>query len=147
MKKIDVTKLKAYQTMPNLKSKDTDWIKWVDFVMAQYGRTLGSQIFINTWQKRGSRDANSRTIRQHLKSKYDIEIDQSVWDNVVDVAGGIGDGFDKLLKVGKITAYVVVGIVAVTVVGVAISLIKNPSNALLATPQGRMAKMTGGLNK
>jgi len=147
MEKVDVTKLKAYQTMPNLKSKDTDWIKWVDFVMSQYGRTLGTQIFINTWQKRGSRDANSRTIRQHLKGKYDIEIDESVWDNVVDVAGGIGDGFNKLLKVGKITAYVVVGIVAVTVVGVAISLIKNPSNALLATPHGRALKMSGGLRK
>ena len=99
MKKIDVTKLKAYQTMPN------------------------------------------------LKSKYDIEIDQSVWDNVVDVAGGIGDGVSKLLKVGKITVYVVVGIVALTVVGVAVNLIRNPSNALLATPQGRALKTGRGLRK
>lgn len=145
--KIDITKLKAFQTMPTIKSDDTYWIKWVDFVVAQYGRTLGTQIFINTWQKRGSRNANTRPIRQHLKKEYDIEIDESVWDKIVDVGGGIGDGFNKFMKVGKITSYVIVGIIGITVVGVVYSLIKNPANALLATPQGRMAKAMGGLKK
>lgn len=133
--------------MPTVKSPDTDWIGWSDFVIDNYGSTLGKQIFINAWQKRGSRNANSHALRIHLKDKHKIEIDESVWDKVEDVGHGIGDGFSKVMKVGKITTYVVVGIVGVTIVGIAYSLIKNPSNALLATPQGRMAKMMGGLNK
>jgi len=144
---VDVKTLKAYQSMPTIKSIDTDWIKWVDFVMAQYGTNLGKQIFINTWTKRGSRNANTRPIRQHLKDKYNIEIDESVWDKIVDVGGGISDGFGTFMKVGKITTIVVVGLVGVTLIGIAYSLIKNPSNALLATPQGRALKLKGGLRK
>lgn len=147
MAQLNIQKVKAVQIMPTVKSPDTDWISWSDFVIDNYGSTLGKQIFINAWQKRGSRSANSRTLRMHLKDKHKIEIDESVWDNVVDIGGGIGDGFSKVMKVGKITTYVVVGIVGVTIIGIAYSLIKNPSNALLATPQGRMAKMMGGLNK
>lgn len=107
---VDVKELKAFQSMPTIKSIDTDWIKWADFVISKYGNDLGKQIFINTWQKRGSRDANSRTIRVHLKDKYNIEIDESVWDKIVDVGGGIGDTFGKIFKVGKITILVVGGI-------------------------------------
>lgn len=145
--KIDITKLKAYQSMPTIKSIDTDWIKWADYVIAQYGTSLGKQIFINTWTKRGSRNANTRPIRLHLKNKYDIEIDESVWDKIVDVGGGISDGFGTFMKVGKITGIVVLGLVGVTVIGIAYSLIKNPSNALLTTPQGRALKLKGGLGK
>ncbi len=144
---INIQKVKAVQIMPTVSSQDKDWIAWSDFVIDNYGSTLGKQIFINAWQKRGSRNANTRTIRLHLKNNHEIEIDESVWDNVVDIGGGIGDSFAKVMKVGKITTYVVIGIVGVTIVGIAYSLIKNPSNALLATPQGRMAKAMGGLNK
>ena len=133
--------------MPTVSSQDKDWIAWSDFVIDNYGSTLGKQIFINAWQKRGSRNANTRTIRLHLKNNHDIEIDESVWDSVVDIGGGIGDSLAKVMKVGKITTYVVLGIVGVTIIGVAYSLIKNPSNALLATPQGRLAKAMGGLKK
>lgn len=141
---VDVTKLKAYQSMPTISSVDTDWIKWVDFVMAQYGTSVGKQIFINTWIKRGSRKANTRPIRLHLKDNYNIEIDESVWDNIVDVGGGISDSVSKVMRVGKITAYVVLGLVGVTVIGIAYSLIKNPKNALAFSPQGRAL---GGLKK
>lgn len=140
---LDVTKLKAYQTMPTFKSIDTDWINWADFVISKYGTSLGKEIFINTWVKRGSRNANTRTIRLHLKEKYNIEIDESVWDKIVDVGGGITDSFAHFMKIGKIATYVVVGLVGVTVIGIAYNLIKNPSNALLSTPQGRALKMGG----
>lgn len=144
---INIQKVKAVQIMPTVSSQDKDWIAWSDFVIDNYGSTLGKQIFINAWQKRGSRTANSVAIRKHLKNKYDIVIDESVWDSILDTGDSISDGFAKVMKVGKITTYVVIGIVGVTIVGIAYSLIKNPSNALLATPQGRMAKMMGGLNK
>lgn len=110
---VDITKLKAYQTMPALKSPDTDWIKWADYVIGKYGVTLGKQVFMNTWQKRGSRDANTRPLRVHLKDKYNVEIEESVWDKIVDVGGGIGDTFGKIFKVGKWTIIIGGGIVLV----------------------------------
>lgn len=144
---IDVQKIKAVQVMPTLKSSDKDWISWSDFVIDNYGSALGKQIFINTWQKRGSRSSNTRNLRTSLKDKHNIQIDESVWDNVVDIGGGIGDGIGRVMKIGKITSYVIIGIVGVTIVGIAYSLIKNPSNVLLATPQGRAMKMMGGFKK
>lgn len=116
---VDVKNLKAYQSMPTIKSVDTEWIGWADFVIGKYGNDLGKQIFIETWQKRGSRNANSRTIRMHLKNKYNIEIDESVWDKIVDIGGGIGDTFGKMFKVGKVTLFVVGGVIIISV-GVAL---------------------------
>lgn len=109
----DIEKSKAFITMPTVKSNDTDWINWSDLVIRKYGPDLGKQIFIKTWEKRGSRAANTRPIRVHLKDKYNIEIDESVWDKIVDVGGNIGDTFSKLYKIGKVAVIVIaVGAVA-----------------------------------
>ena len=96
--------------MPALKSPDTDWIKWSDLIFRKYGNDLGKQLFINVWEKRGSKAANTYALRSHLKDEYDIEIDESVWDKIVDVGGGIGDTFGKIFKMGKYTILVVGGI-------------------------------------
>lgn len=144
---IDVNKLKAFKTMPTLKSSDTEWINWTDFVISKYGTTLGKQIFISTWLKRGGKAANTRNLRMHLKTTYNIEIDESVWDKLVDIGGGITDTFANFMKIGKIAAYVVVGVTGVVVVGIAYNLIKNPSNIISATPYGRALKLKGGLKK
>jgi len=119
---IDINKLNAIQTMPTLKSVDTDWIKWADSVIGHYGSDLGKQIFINTWQKRGSKAANTNAIRTHLKTKYDIVIDESVWDKIVDSGASIGDSISKALKVGKVTLIVVGGIL---LVGVSMAIYNN----------------------
>jgi hypothetical protein len=137
---IDVTKIKAVTLMPTIQSNDSQWITWADSVIGKYGSTLGKQIFIKTWEKRGSRAANTRTIRVHLKDKYDIEIDESIWDKVVDIGGGISDGFSSFMKVGKITAFVLAGVVGLVVIGIVYNVVKNPIGTL--TPQGRIR---GGL--
>ena len=116
---VDVTSLKAYQTMPALKSADTEWIKWSDLIFRKYGNDLGKQLFINVWEKRGSKAANTYALRSHLKDEYNIEIDESVWDKIVDVGGGIGDTFGKIFKMGKITILVVGG-VALLIVGLTV---------------------------
>ena len=107
---VDIHNLKAFQTMPVLKSTDADWIKWSDLIFRKYGTDLGKQLFINVWEKRGSKAANTYALRSHLKDEYNIEIDESVWDKIVDVGGGIGDALGKALKMGKITILVVGGI-------------------------------------
>lgn len=107
---IDIHNLKAFQTMPVLKSTDTDWIKWSDLIFSKYGTDLGKQLFINVWEKRGSKAANTYALRSHLKDEYNIEIDESIWDKIVDVGGGVGDAFGKIFKMGKYTIIAVAGI-------------------------------------
>lgn len=107
---MDVQNLKAFQTMPALKSNDADWIKWSDLIFRKYGSALGKQLFINVWEKRGSKAASTYALRSHLKDEYNIEIDESVWDKIVDIGGGVGDAFGKIFKMGKITILVVGGI-------------------------------------
>lgn len=133
----EVKDLKAFQSMPTLKSVDTEWIKWADLVIGKYGTDIGKQIFIKTWEKRGSRDANTRTIRLHLKDKYNIEIDESVWDKIVDVGGGIGDSLGRAFKVGKITLYVVGGVIVLSVGLALFNAIKT----------GRVPSVRGGIRK
>jgi len=111
--KVDISKTQAVITMPALKSNDAAWIKWSDLVIPRYGTDKGKQIFIEAWEKRGSRDANTRSIRTHLKDKYGIEIDESVWDKIVDVGGAIGDIGSKTMKIVKVVVIVaVVGAIA-----------------------------------
>lgn len=116
---VDIHNLKAFQTMPVLKSTDTDWIKWSDLIFRKYGTSLGKQLFINVWEKRGSKAANTYALRSHLKDEYDIEIDESVWDKIVDVGGGIGDAFGKAFKMGKYTL-IAVGTIGILIVGLTV---------------------------
>lgn len=118
MEIIDVKNLKATQTMPSINSKDAEWIAWADQVIGKYGDGNGTQIFVNTWKKRGSREANTFALRTHLEKKYGIQIDESAWDKVVDLGQGIAGGFSKFMKVGKVTA-IVLGVLLVSAVGFA----------------------------
>lgn len=113
---IESTKLKAIQVMPSINSVDKDWIGWIDFIVSKYGSGLGKQMFVDAWQKRGSRAANTRTIRTHLKSSYNIEIDENIWDNIVDKGGDLGDSISNVLKVGK---YVTIAVGVIVLGGLA----------------------------
>lgn len=125
MSQIDVKTLKAYTTMPSIKSKDAEWIAWADEVIGKYGDGDGTLIFINTWKKRGSREANTYALRQHLEKRYGIQIDESAWDKVVDLGQGIAGGFSKFMKAGKITAIVLGGLLVVAVGFAAYNTVKG----------------------
>ena len=112
---VELQKIKEYQTMPVLKSTDTDWIKWSDSVIGKYGSDLGNQIFIGAWQKRGSRAANTYALRDHLKKKYNITIDETAWDKIVDVGGGVGKFVGNAFKVGKWTLIIGGGIALIAI--------------------------------
>lgn len=126
---IDISKLKAVQVMPNVDSVDKDWIGWIDFVASKYGSNLGKQMFVDAWQKRGSRKANTRNIRTHLKEKYNIEIDETVWDNIVDKGGDLGDSISGALKVGKYVSIAVGLIVLGGLAMIVFNIGKNPAKA------------------
>lgn len=130
--KIDPNNIEAFKTMPSVKSPDTDWIKWSDLVMGKYGRKLGSQIFIAAWTKRGSNAANTLALRQHLKKEYDIEVDESIWNKVADLGGGISDAFGKIFKVGKITLIVGGSVLAIAVIAAVYNTVKGGVSPLKA---------------
>jgi hypothetical protein len=106
MTEINLNNVTAYKTLPTVKSVDTDWIKWSDTVMSKYGLALGKEIFLTAWKKRGSKAANTYTFRKHIKDSYGLEIDESVWDKVVDLGGGIGETFGKMFRVGKVVLFI-----------------------------------------
>ena len=125
MEQKDYTKKEAFSTLPTIKSKDEDWIKWTDLVLKRYGRDLGSRVFLAAWNKRGSQAANTYAFRKHIKDNYNLEIDESVWNKVVDLGGGVAEGVGKIFKVGKITLYVVGGIVLVMIGGIVYNVVKT----------------------
>lgn len=131
----DITQIQTYKTMPTIKSSDSDWMKWVDLIESKYGRNLGNQIFIAKWNKSGSQAANTYALRSHLKKKYDIEIDESIFNKISDVGGGISDTFGKIFKVGKVTLLIGGGIIVLAVVGVLVSAIKTGKSPLNYLPK------------
>lgn len=125
---VDITKTQAYTTLPTIKSVDADWIKWADIVEKNYGANLGKQIFIAKWNKSGSQSANTLALRDYIKKNYNIQIDESVFNKIADLGGGIYDEFGKIFKVGKITLLIVGGVLLVAVAGAVINLVKHPEN-------------------
>lgn len=105
----------SFKTLPDLKSDGDKWIKWSDTVMKEFGRDLGSQVFLAAWNKRGSQAANTYPLRKHIKDKYNIEIDESVWNKVTDLGGGIAQSLGKAFRVGKIVLYVAGGVIVLAV--------------------------------
>lgn len=113
---VKLENIKAYQSLPTIKSTDLEWIKWSDQVMGKYGADLGKQIFLAAWNKRGSKAANTVALRRHIKDHYNLEIDESVWNKVADLGAGISQGLGKIVRVGTVTVLVVGGIMLITMV-------------------------------
>ncbi len=107
---IDLTKLKTYTTMPTVKSTDAEWLEWVKLESARYGESYGRQLFLQLWTKRGSDKANTLALRQTLKNDYNIQIDESVWNQIVDLGGGISDSIGSIFKTGKYITYGLIGV-------------------------------------
>jgi hypothetical protein len=79
-----------------------------------------------------------------MKDKYNVDLSEGIIDKAVDLGGGITDTIGGIFKVGKIAWMIGGGIVIIAVGAALYSVIKNPSNLMLATPQGRALKMMGG---
>lgn len=125
--KIKEENIKALKTMPTFASKDIEWMNWYKQIRGRYGRSDAARIFISTWTKRGSNAANTIELRK-LVSADGINIDDSVWNKVADLGGGISDAFGSAMKVGKITAYVVGGVLVLGLGMFVFNLAKTPTN-------------------
>lgn len=132
MSKVELKNIKAYQTLPDIKSTDQQWLQWADGVVSKYGVNTGSKIILAAWKKRGSREANSHELRQVFGKKYGLEIDSSAWDKIVDVGAGVAGFASGVFKVGKWTLIIGVGVLAVVVIGTAYNAVKTGTSPLKA---------------
>ena len=137
-------KTKAFMLLPTTKSKDIEWINWMKILDKDFDRDTAVSLFVRLWGKRGTSDARTLQLRQFMQDKYNLNLSEGILDNVVDLGGDIGDTMSGIFKVGKITFFVVGGIVVFAIGAAIYSIIKNPSNAMMLTPAGRAAKMMGG---
>lgn len=134
-------KIKAFQILPTLQSKDIEWINWMKALDKDFDRSTSVSLFLNLWSKRGSNTANTLELRQYMKSKYNVDLSEGAIDKIVDLGGDVGDTISGIFKVGKYVTFAIGGVIILAVGGAIYSIIKNPSNIAYATPQGRALKM------
>ena len=139
-----IKKTKAFMLLPTTKSKDIEWINWMKILDKDFDRDTAVSLFVRLWGKRGTSDARTLQLREFMKDKYKLDLAEGVIDNVVDLGGDIGDTLSGMFKVGKITFFVVGGIVVFAIGAAIYSIIKSPSNVMAFTPAGRAAKIMGG---
>lgn len=135
--KVDIKKSKVFTTLPGIKSTDEQWIKWTDLVISKYGANLGRQVFLTAWEKRGGQAANTIAFRKHILNNYNLEIDESVWNKIADLGGGISDSIGKVFKVGKVLLLVTLGVTVVVVIGVGVSMVKGRVNMVKSLIPGK----------
>jgi hypothetical protein len=139
-----IKKTKAFQLLPTLRSTDIEWINWMKALDKDFDRATSVSMFLSLWGKRGNATARTLQLRQFMKDKYNVDLSEGIIDKAVDLGGGITDTIGGIFKVGKIAWMIGGGIVIIAVGAALYSVIKNPSNLMLATPQGRALKMMGG---
>ncbi len=139
-----IKKTKQFMLLPTSLSKDVEWINWMKALDKDYDRSTSVSMFSSLWSKRGSKIANTLELRQFMKKKYNLDLAEGVSDKVVDLGGSAIDTVSGIAKVGKISFFVVGGVVLLGAIGLIISIIKKPSNLAYATPQGRALKLMGG---
>lgn len=139
-----IKKTKAFQLLPTLKSTDIEWINWMKALDKDFDRSTSVSMFLSLWGKRGTPTARTLQLRSYMKDKYNVDLSETAIDKVFDFGGGVTDTISGIFKTGKIVTFVVGGVVLVAIGAAIYSIIKNPSNLMLATPQGRALKMVGG---
>jgi hypothetical protein len=131
--KVDITKIAAINTAPTGASSDSVWIKWITELESRYGADDAATIFTKMWSKRGNEKANTLTLRQALK-KYGIVIEENSWDRVTDIGRGVEDALGSLLKIGKVAAFAVGGIVVLGLGLFVYNVAKSPDTILSKIP-------------
>ncbi len=130
-------KTKAFMLLPTTKSKDIDWINWMKILDKDFDRDTSVALFVKLWGKRGTSDARTMQLREFMKDKYKLDLAEGVLDKVVDLGGDVGDTISGIFKVGKVTFFIVGGVVLCAVGAIIYTIVKNPSVLMNATPAGR----------
>lgn len=112
--------------IPTKSSNESQWIEWHKALNSSFGKKQANALFVKAWRYRGTSSANTLELRNYLK-KQGITIDASVFDDIVDIGGGIADTFTGIFNFGKYTTYAVVGIVVIGAGMIVFNLAKSPA--------------------
>ena len=140
-------KLKVFQVMPTVKSKDIEWINWMKLLAKDFDRATAISIFLKLWEKRGNSEARTLALRSFMKDNYKVDLGEGALDKIVDLGGGVTDTIAGIFKMGKVSFFIIGGVTLVIIGAVIYTVVKNPSAIMLATPAGRAASAAGGLKK
>lgn len=136
-------------TMPQFSSKAENWIQWHKDLKSNFGKKIANGLWLKAWRTRGSSDSdvNTSDLRDYMK-KQGVTIDTSTWNKVADATSS---GLSDLFQMSKATSLIIGGTVLGLTVYIIYKVLKNPDSAknvvMMATPQGRVASMVGGLKK
>lgn len=127
---VDITKVKTYSMMPTVNSTDTQWLGWVKLLSSRYGKSYARTLFSELWVKRGSDKANTLALRQTLENDYQIKIDESIWNEIVDLGGSISSSISSAFKVGQYLTYGVVAVSVIALIGIVTGAISKTTKII-----------------
>jgi hypothetical protein len=107
------------KNIPTKKSSGADWINWYDSLKSNFGRKKANELFLKTWRVRGSRDANTSDLRDHLEKKGGLKLESTTLNVLEDLGGDVADYFGDIFTAGK---WIGIGLAAITALGVGMLL-------------------------
>lgn len=128
--------------LPSSNSTDQSWIDYRESLGRYLGRKQANQYFTKTWELRGGTNVRGNTValREYLKG-VGLSVGTNGLQDIADFTDGIGDSIGNFLTIGKFAGIAVLGIVAVGLVTLVISVARKPERLVLATPAGRAASL------
>jgi len=118
--------------IPRNNSSDSVWITWYDALKSKFGRKKANSLFTANWdaQNGSGSDANTTTLRQHLKKEGKLDIKGSVAGEIKDKFFDVGNFLGDYITVGK---YLGLGLGVILVGGIGLfvyNLAKDPEKAV-----------------
>ena len=123
---VDITTTKSYLTLSTVTSTDAQWLTWVNLVSGRYGKSSARTLFSELWVKRGSDKANTLALRTTLKNDYQIQINESIWNEIVDLGGSLSSSISSVFKTGEYLTFGIIGVGALALIGIITGALSKP---------------------
>lgn len=118
--------------VPKNNSSENVWITWYDALKNKFGRKKANSLFTANWdaQSGSGSDANTTTLRQHLKKEGKLDLKGSFAGEIKDKVFDVGNFLGDYITVGK---YLGIGLGVVVLGGLGLfvyNLAKDPDKAV-----------------
>lgn len=130
--------------IPTKSSELSAWIEWHKELASRYGLQVANELFMKAWQLRqpdswysGLDTINRGALIQYLKTQG-VSIDENGIDLASDFVYSVADKIGGIFTFGKVTLYVLLGIVALFLVIFLFNVAKNPNAAIAAGTKAAM---------
>ena len=130
--------------IPTGKSTGNKWIEWHKALRSRFGKKHANSLFVTGWEKRAGKDADGNTVElRNYLDKYGIILETTIMSDLADVGDSVGSFLSGTFGFLKITGYIVVGIVLLSVGMLLINITRKPIESAKALASVR----TGGAIK